>query len=88
VDSFHSTLGKRAFSVLYDNRDLKNPANIVAVIGLALGGVFGLAGTVVTERNLQAASWGILPSLYDTYNPRFLFDRVFIKSIFARNRAG
>ncbi|MEO7142666.1 MAG: hypothetical protein ABI165_04105 [Bryobacteraceae bacterium] len=38
---------------------MKNPANIVAAIGLALGGVFGLAGTVVTQRNLQAASWAI-----------------------------
>src|SRR3989442_15141659 len=38
---------------------MKNPVNVVAAIGLALGGVFGLVGTVVTERNLQAASWGI-----------------------------
>ena len=27
--------------------------------GFALGGVFGMIGTVVTQRNLQAASWGI-----------------------------
>jgi len=39
--------------------DMKSPVNLVAAIGLALGGVFGLVGTVVTERNLQAASWGI-----------------------------
>ena len=38
---------------------MKNPANVVAAIGLALGGVFGLVGTVVTQQNLRAASWGI-----------------------------
>ena len=38
---------------------MKSPVNIVAAIGLALGGVFGLAGTLLTQRNLQAASWGI-----------------------------
>lgn len=38
---------------------MKNPSNIVAVIGLALGGVFGLVGTIVTEPNIRAASWGI-----------------------------
>src|SRR5712692_1401341 len=38
---------------------MKNPLNVVAAFGLALGGVFGMVGTVVTQRNLQAASWGI-----------------------------
>src|ERR1051326_2152218 len=38
---------------------MNNPVNIVAVIGLALGGIFGLVGTFLTQRNLQAASWGI-----------------------------
>ena len=38
---------------------MKSPLNVVAAIGLALGGVFGLIGTVVTEPNLRAASWGI-----------------------------
>src|SRR6266404_3331306 len=38
---------------------MKSPVNVVAAIGLALGGVFGLVGTVVTEQNLRAASWGI-----------------------------
>src|SRR3989442_191225 len=38
---------------------MKNPVNVVAAIGLALGGVFGLVGTVVTQQNLRAASWGI-----------------------------
>ena len=36
---------------------MKNPANVVAAIGLALGGVFGMLGTMVAERNLQAAFW-------------------------------
>ncbi len=38
---------------------MKNPLNVVAVIGLALGGLFGMLGTVVTVRNLQAAFWAI-----------------------------
>jgi hypothetical protein len=38
---------------------MKSPLNIVAAIGLALGGVFGLVGTMVTAQNLRAASWGI-----------------------------
>ena len=38
---------------------MKSPVNVVAAIGLALGGVFGLAGTVVTDQNLRAASWAI-----------------------------
>ena len=38
---------------------MKKSANIVAVIGLALGGVFGMAGTFVAARNLQAALWAI-----------------------------
>jgi hypothetical protein len=38
---------------------MKNTLNAVAAIGLALGGAFGLLGTFVTERNLQAAFWGI-----------------------------
>jgi hypothetical protein len=29
------------------------------VVGLALGGVFGMAGTFVVQRNLQAAAWGL-----------------------------
>lgn len=32
---------------------------IVAVIGLALGGVFGLAGTMVAQANLRSLFWGI-----------------------------
>ena len=38
---------------------MKNPLNALAVIGLALGGAFGLLGTVVTQSNLRAAAWGI-----------------------------
>ena len=38
---------------------MKTSLNIVAVVGLALGAVFGMAGTFVTPRNLQAASWAI-----------------------------
>ena len=33
--------------------------SIVAVIGLALGGIFGMAGTMVAQANLRALFWGI-----------------------------
>ena len=33
--------------------------NIVAAIGLAFGAIFGLAGTIVTQANLQATLWAI-----------------------------
>ena len=45
--------------VVIECGDMKSPVNVVAAIGLALGGVFGLAGTVVTDQNLRAASWAI-----------------------------
>jgi hypothetical protein len=38
---------------------MKNPVNMVAVAGLAVGGVFGMIGTFVAQRNLQAAAWGL-----------------------------
>jgi hypothetical protein len=38
---------------------MKNPTNVAAAIGLALGGVFGMLGTMVAERNLQAAFWAV-----------------------------
>ena len=38
---------------------MKTSVKIVTVIGLALGAVFGMAGTFVAARNLQAASWAI-----------------------------
>jgi len=33
--------------------------NIVIAAGLLLGGVFGMAGTMVTDQNLRAAFWAI-----------------------------
>lgn len=33
--------------------------NSVAAVGLAFGGVFGLLGSVVAQRNLQGAFWGL-----------------------------
>src|SRR5215475_11790126 len=38
---------------------MKSPVNMIAAIGLILGGVFGMLGTVMTERSLQAGSWAI-----------------------------
>jgi hypothetical protein len=38
---------------------MKNPTNVAAAIGLALGGVFGMLGTMVAERNFQAAFWAV-----------------------------
>jgi len=38
---------------------MKNQLNVMIVAGLALGGVFGLLGSMVRSRNLQAAAWGI-----------------------------
>jgi len=38
---------------------MKNPANVAAAIGLFLGAVFGMLGTMVAERNLQAAFWAV-----------------------------
>jgi len=38
---------------------MKNPLNLVAAIGLALGAVFGMAGTFVSAANLRATFWGI-----------------------------
>ncbi len=40
-------------------RSSKNPLNIIASVGLALGGVFGMLGTMVTRPNLRASSWAI-----------------------------
>ena len=36
---------------------MKNSLNTVAAVGLAFGGVFGLIGTLVTQRNVQAVLW-------------------------------
>jgi hypothetical protein len=38
---------------------MKSPVNVLAAIGLALGAVFGLAGTMAAQPNLQAVSWAI-----------------------------
>jgi hypothetical protein len=38
---------------------MKKPLNTIAAIGLVLGSVFGILGTLVTGRNLQAAFWAI-----------------------------
>jgi hypothetical protein len=38
---------------------MKNPINIIAAIGLALGAVFGMAGTFAAQPNLQAVLWAI-----------------------------
>jgi hypothetical protein len=38
---------------------MKSPLDVIAAVGLALGAVFGLAGTIVTQPNLRATSWGI-----------------------------
>src|SRR5437763_3387358 len=38
---------------------MRNPVDIVAAAGLALGGVFGLVGTVVTAQPVRAAAWAI-----------------------------
>ena len=33
--------------------------NVIAAIGLALGGAFGLAGAMVTQQNVQGILWAI-----------------------------
>lgn len=38
---------------------MKIPINVLATVCLGLGGVFGLLGTFVAQRNLRAACWGI-----------------------------
>lgn len=38
---------------------MKKPLNVVSVAGLTLGGLFGMLGTVVAQRNFQAAFWAI-----------------------------
>ena len=36
-----------------------NQVNVVAAFGLAVGGIFGLAGTLVSSPNVQALLWAI-----------------------------
>jgi hypothetical protein len=45
--------------LVFPNKHMKHPLNVVAIIGLALGGVFGMAGTFVAEPNLRSIFWGI-----------------------------
>jgi hypothetical protein len=37
----------------------KDPINLLAAFGLALGAVFGMAGTFVAQPNLQALLWAV-----------------------------
>lgn len=46
-------------SRFHGDAKVKSPANILAAFGLALGAVFGLAGTMVAQPNLQAILWAI-----------------------------
>jgi len=38
---------------------MKNTVNVLTVILLAIGGAFGMAGTFVAQRNIQAAAWAL-----------------------------
>jgi len=38
---------------------MKTPLKIVAVVGIALGGILGMFGTMVTAQNLRAISWAV-----------------------------
>jgi len=38
---------------------MKNTVNVLTVILLVVGGAFGMIGTFVTQRNLQATAWAI-----------------------------
>ena len=38
---------------------MKAPLNIVAAVGLALGAIFGMFGTVATASNVRAIAWAI-----------------------------
>ena len=38
---------------------MKNPLNLIAALGLALGGIFGLLGSVVASQSTRAISWEI-----------------------------
>ncbi|HET7100745.1 MAG TPA: hypothetical protein VFJ52_06315 [Terriglobia bacterium] len=37
----------------------RSVSNVIAGVGLALGGLLGLAGTLVAARNLQSACWAV-----------------------------
>jgi hypothetical protein len=38
---------------------MQNPINVIATVGLALGGAVGMAGAMVTQQNVQAILWAI-----------------------------
>jgi len=38
---------------------MRSSLNVIAAIGLALGGAFGLAGALVTQQNVQTILWAI-----------------------------
>ena len=38
---------------------MHSSVNIIAAVGLALGGVLGLVGAMVTQQNVQAILWAI-----------------------------
>jgi hypothetical protein len=38
---------------------MHNSINVIAAVGLALGGALGLAGAMVTQQNVQALLWAI-----------------------------
>ena len=38
---------------------IKSSLNIIAAVGLAFGGLFGMLGTMVATRKLQSAFWAI-----------------------------
>ena len=38
---------------------MHNSINVIAAIGLALGGALGMAGAIVTQQNVQAILWAI-----------------------------
>jgi len=47
---------------------MHHPTNVVAAVGLALGGTLGLAGAAVTQQNLQAILWAIDGALHFVAN--------------------
>ena len=38
---------------------MRNPAKLLIAVGLCLGGVLGMVGTVVADPNLRAVSWAV-----------------------------
>lgn len=38
---------------------MKSSTQVIAVAGLVVGGVLGMVGTMVTQQNVRALSWGI-----------------------------